>query len=647
MKKRPFGENLLEKNAVLDGTGGGISAPPAGGGKIRLKASGKKGGGGSLAKAPAIPARNEVSSEHQWNLKRIFPSDAAWRREFSAWSGEIDRFPPFRGALREKGRLAEFFRFETDFDRRSERLILYAYLKSVEDLNDPVYQGMKDEITAALARVGQAVSFVRPELLMAPKSVWDAWLSDKNLALWRRKLLELRRFKPHTLGTKEEKIVAMTAEMGQTASKAFRLLTDADLTFGTVKDETGTDRPLTHETFSVFLHSPDRSVRQNSFHRFYQTFADHKNSLAALLEGSVRRDIFYAKARNYSSAMEAALFSENIPMTVYDNLIDGVHRALPALHRYYDLRRRKMNLDNLHFYDTYVPILSDIRVRHSWDEAVGLIGEALSPLGPDYVRTLRRGLTAGRWADRYENAGKQSGAFSYGVYDTPPYIMTNFKPDLIESVFTLAHEGGHSMHSLLSARKQPYEYYDYVIFLAEIASTFNEQLLTERLLAGAKDRRFRAWVVNRQIDAIRATIFRQTMFSEFERIVHEKGEKGGILGIAPFREIYRGLLEKYFGPDFTLDADLELECLRIPHFYRAFYVYKYATGMSAAIALSRRVLHGGERERLDYFKMLEGGSSAPPLEILRSAGVDMEKPDAIDGAMTYFGELIDQLEELI
>ncbi len=591
-----------------------------------------------------LPSRDKVAPQDQWNLKKIFPSDAAWRRTFTAWRGKIDRYETFKGKLGTLDGLEAFLTFDSDFDRQSEKLLLYAYLKSVEDVTNSFYQGMKDEISMALAAAGQAASFARPEILAAPKSVWKERMASPRLARWHRVLSELLRMKPHSLSGKEERIIALSAEMGQTPSKAFRLLTDADFTFGTVKDENGVEKPLTHETFSLFLHSPDRAVRKKAFETFYKTFDGHKNSLAALLEGSVRGDIFHAKARNYESALDAALFAENIPARVYENLIQSIRRALPTLYRYYELRRKKMRLSKIHFYDTYVPIQSDVKIHYTWNEAVDLIGQALAPLGTEYVRTLQKGLTVGRWADRYENAGKQSGAFSYGGYDTLPYIMINYKPDLIESVFTMAHEGGHSMHSYLSAKRQTYEDYNYVIFLAEIASTFNEQLLAEHLIEHAKEKRLRLWLINRQIDAIRATIFRQTMFSEFEQRIHETAQRGEPLGIAPIRKIYRELLETYFGPAFTLDDDLELECLRIPHFYRGFYVYKYATGMSAAIALARRVRRGGEAERLDYFKMLEGGCSAPPLELLCRAGVDMLQPTAVDEAMRYFEELLDRFE---
>ena len=588
-----------------------------------------------------------MAPESTWNLRRVFKSDAEWERTYAEWSKMIDRFSAFRGKLGDVKALADFFTFETEFDRRSERLALYAYLKSVEDLTDTVRQERKDRLFSAFSRVGETFSFVQPELLALPQSVWKKMLADRRLSLWRRKLEELLRFKPHTLSAKEERLLAMSAEMGQTASKAFRMLTDADMTFGEMKDADGVKRPLTQESFTLFLHAPKRSVRREAFRRFYRQFDAHKNTLATALDGSIRRDVFMARARHYPSAQEAALFAENIPSSVYDQLIDSVHAALPSLYRYYELRRKAMKLGEIHFYDTYVPILSDITTRYTWGEAVEQVLDALSPLGPEYVATLRRGLTKDRWADRCENVGKQSGAFSYPSCDYSPFLMLNYKPEIIESVFTLAHEAGHSMHSYLSARKQPYEYYNYEIFLAEIASTFNEQLLSEHLIKTAKDERFRAWLINRQIDGIRATLFRQTMFSEFERDAHRAAEEGQPLTVDTFRTLYRSLLNQYFGPKFVIDDELELECLRIPHFYRAFYVYKYATGLSAAVALSRRVLNGGERERLDYFQMLEGGSSAPPLELLRRAGVDMEKPDAIQAATAHFDTLVSALADTL
>ncbi len=360
----------------------------------------------------------------------------------------------------------------------------------------------------------------------------------------------------------------------------------------------------------------------------------------------MQRDIYYARARNHPSALEASLFPDQIPASVYDNLVGSVHRHLPALHRYYDIRRRKMRLREIHHYDTYVPILSHLQTRHTWNQAVRVILKALTPLGSEYCRVLEKGIM-GRWCDRYENRGKQSGAFSCGSYDGWPYILTNYQPEVLEHVFTLAHEAGHSMHSHYSAGNQPYAYYDYVIFVAEVASTFNEMLLSRHLMQHARDDEHKVFLINRLIDAIRGTIFRQTMFAEFEKIIHQTAEAGEPLTVDRFQELYRGLLEQYFGPNFALDDELSLECFRIPHFYRAFYVYKYATGMSAAITLANRVLQGGRQERDDYLGFLSAGCSKDPLDLLRDAGVDMQQPHAVDAAMDHFDTLVDQLDELL
>ncbi len=335
-----------------------------------------------------------------------------------------------------------------------------------------------------------------------------------------------------------------------------------------------------------------------------------------------------------------------MPVAVYDNLIASVHRHLPALYRYYDVRRRKMGLDDIHHYDTYVPILADLQRRQTWDEAVETVLRSLEPLGRDYCGALKKGL-CGRWCDRYENRNKQSGAFSSGTFDGDPYILMNYQADVLDHVFTLAHEAGHSMHSLLSARRQPFAYYNYVIFVAEVASTFNEQLLSKYLLKNAAGDKERAFLINRQLDAMRATIFRQTMFAEFEKLAHQSAESGEPLTLERFREIYGGLLRLYFGPDFAIDDELSLECLRIPHFYRAFYVYKYATGMSAAISLAERVTSGGQSELVDYLNFLGGGCSKDPLDLLRDAGVDMEQPAAVDAALRQFGEMVEELDSLL
>ena len=418
------------------------------------------------------------------------------------------------------------------------------------------------------------------------------------------------------LSEKEERLLAMQGTFAGTASKAFRQLTDADLKFGMLKNGRGQEVGLSNASFITLLHDADPSVRKTTFHQYYRQYEAHANTLAATLSGSNERDVYSARVRNHATAVGAALFQDNVPIAVYDQLIAAVRANLPAVHRYYALRKRVLGLPEIHHYDTYVPLVPELERRHTWNEAVAAVIESLAPLGGDYCSRLEKGLL-GRWCDRYPNAGKQSGAFSSGTYDSDPYILMNFEEEVIEHVFTLAHEAGHSMHTRYSSEHQPYQYSGYTIFVAEVASTFNEQLLTRLLLSRATNPRERAAIIAREIDAIRATIVRQTMFAEFER----KSHAGEPLTLERIRGIYRELLDAYFGPDFAIDRELEIECLRIPHFYNAFYVYKYATGLSAAIALAKRVAEGGQADLDAYLGFLKGGSSKWPLDLLRDAGV--------------------------
>ena len=600
-----------------------------------------------MSKVKQLPPRGKVKTSDCWDLSTLFIDDEAWENAFSKWEKRIPRYGRFQGRLADDAKtLAECFKFDLDFDRAGERLGTYAFLKVTEDTADSKYQRMQGRYVGAASRAAQAGAFIRPEILSIPKAKIAEFLADKCMKPYRLIVERLVRYKPHTLGKKEEKLLAMQTEMSQAAGQIFGQLNDADLKFGTVKDETGQLLELSHASFSTLLHSPKRNVRKAAFEKYYQGFDGHKHTLAATLKGSMERDIYYARARNHAGSLQAALFPDRVPVAVYDNLIKTVRDGLPALHRYYDVRRRKMRLRDIHHYDTYVPILSDLQVTRNWDQAVELTIEALAPLGSEYCGVLEKGLR-GRWCDRYENLGKQSGAFSCGSFDADPFIMMNYQRDVLDHVFTLAHEAGHSMHSFFSAKTQPYQYYDYVIFVAEVASTFNEQLLHHYMMENARDARERAFLVNRQIDAIRGTIYRQTMFAEFEKITHQLAEEGEPLTVDRFRQVYRELLNAYFGPDFVIDDVLSLECFRIPHFYRAFYVYKYATGLSAAMALSDRVLNGGPAELEAYLTFLSGGCSQDPLNLLRDAGVDMEQPTAIETAMRQFNSLVDELDELV
>jgi oligoendopeptidase F len=598
-------------------------------------------------KVKQLPERRQIKQADTWDLSSLFPDDQAWEHEFQRYSQQIVEYDRFRGRLSESPAvLAECLALDCQLDRQSERLGTYAFLKTTEDQTNSHYQGLLARFQNVATRAGQAASYIRPEILAMAAAKLQSWLDSAELAPYRLMLQRIVRFKKHTLGRKEEELLAMQGEMAQSASKAFRQLHDADLKFGLVTNEKGERIELGNATLIQLLHSPKRSVRRTAFRQYYQQFQGHENTLAATLSGSILTDVYYAKARGYASSLAAALFPDNVPASVYDNLITAVHGQLPAVHRYFDLRRRKMKLKDIHHYDTYVPILSKVAVRRTWNEAVADVIKALAPLGTEYCQTLQQGLK-GRWCDRYPNRGKQSGAFSCGTFDGDPYILMNYKPEVLEDTFTLAHEAGHSMHSYYSARHQPFQYYNYTIFVAEVASTFNEQLLFRYLLQRARDDRQRAYLINREIDSIRATIVRQTMFAEFEKITHEMAEAGQPLTVQTFKDAYRSLLEKYFGPEFALDDELALECFRIPHFYRAFYVYKYATGLSAAIALSQRVLDGGQAELDQYLGFLQGGCSKDPLDLLRDAGVDMSQPEPVETALKHFDSLVQQLDDLL
>ena len=601
----------------------------------------------STATVTRLPKRSEVNPADTWDLTGLFTTDDDWETAFTQFEEKIAGYAKFKGTLANSAaELAACLDFDSQLDRLAEGLGSYAFLRSAEDQTNSQYQRMLGRFQNVATRAGEAASYIRPEILAIPDERRLLLLADPLLKLHRLSLERLARYKPFTLGEKEEQLLAMQGEMAGATAKIFRQLTDSDLKFGNVKNEHGEEIELSSSTFSQFLISSDRTVRKTAFHQFYEQFTAHENSLSAILAGSVQKDIYYARARGYDSALHSALYADNVPHTVYDSLISTVRKNLPTLYRYYDLRKRKMGLDEIHHYDTYVPILSDIEIEHSWEEAIAVVCESLAPLGTEYVAVLKNGLNQ-RWCDRYPNAGKQSGAFSAGSYDGDPYILMNFKPRVLNDVFTLAHEAGHSMHTYYSKQHQPFEYYNYTIFVAEVASTFNEQLLTRHLLANAKDDRLKAYLINNEIDGIRATIIRQTMFAEFEKVIHAMAESGEPLTVAALKTTYGKLLSDYFGPDFVIDAELPLECLRIPHFYRAFYVYKYATGLSAAIALSERVTAGGAVELADYLSFLRGGCSKYPLDLLRDAGVDLEQPAPVDIALKRFSELVDELDALL
>jgi len=594
----------------------------------------------------SIPVRQDIPQADTWDLSKLFADDAAWYDELEVYEKMAEKIPSFQGTLGKSAEsLADYLDFIRDFGILGERLYYYADLRQTEDEGSGAARSMTGKITMAAARAQAAGAWETPEILAIPEKDMEQFLLNPRMADYVIYLRRKLRFRPHTLSDREERIIALNAEAEGAVSDAFSVLTNVDFNFGEIDTPEG-KRPLSQSTWSVFMESPDRDLRRRAYEAFYGNFESHKTTLASLYSGSVKQDVIKARIRGFPSARAAALFPDNVDESVYDNLIATVGENLDALHRYYKLRKRALGVSQLRHYDVYAPLVKSVKIKTSWNEAVDHISAALAPLGDEYVSVLRGGLL-GRWADRYENKGKRSGAFSAGSFSGDPYILINYKEDSIRDVFTLAHEGGHSMHSWYSAKSNPFMHYSYTIFEAEVASTFNEELLFHHLEKNSSGKEMRLYLVNKRADELLATLYRQTMFAEFEHIAHKFEESGTPLTVELLRSEYRKLLEKYFGPEMAFEDVSDMEGLRIPHFYRAFYVYKYATGISASIALARRVLSGGSREREDYFAFLKSGGSRFPIESLRLAGVDMSDPEPVRSACRTFSGLVDELEKLL
>jgi oligoendopeptidase F len=536
--------------------------------------------------------------------------------------------------------------FEKTLELKLERLYHFASLQLAEDSANNEYLARIGQIQNLMTQIAEAGAFVVPEIQAIDDETFAKFVADPVLSEWRIKLHKIRRLRPHVLSEPEERILALGKVALSGYDDAFSQLTDVDMKFGVLTDETGREKALTQSSFGSFLVKRDPELRKRAFHQFYGEFQDHQYTLAAVLAYSAKADVFRARARQYESALEAELFPDDVPVSVYDGLIASVRANLKPLFRYFEVRRRVLDLAELHHYDTYVPLVPEVETRVTFDQAIEHVIAALAPLGEEYVDVLKEGLR-GRWCDRYETKGKRSGAFSSGSYGAPPFILMNYKDDVFADVYTLAHEAGHSMHTWFSQKSQRFQDYEYPIFLAEVASTFNEELLTHHLLEQTGDPKMRAYIINRQIDDLRGTLFRQTMFAEFEKIIHAIEESGDALTLDVFKSEYRKLLEIYFAENFALDPQLDLECLRIPHFYSAFYVYKYATGISAAVALSERVLCGESGSVDAYLNFLRSGGSKFPLDALKTAGVDMTTPAPIESALQLFERRLDELESLL
>ena len=588
-----------------------------------------------------IPLRSQVAENDKWDLSSLYPCDEAWETDLERLKKKIDEASKFKGTLgKSPANLLSAMKWLSDAFMLAEQVYVYASLKSSAESNDPENQRKIGIISQVYTNLVAAVSYMDPEILEI-KGI-NKWLEDKAFDDSRIYLKKILRQKEHTLSPKEEEILAKQSELQDTPRKAFGMLTNVDMDFGKIDGQ-----PLSQSTWSQFMINPDREIRRRAYEQFYGTYKAHEQTIASLYAGSVKQDIFNAQIRGFDSALDAALYRDDVPKSVYTGLIDAVHKAFPALHRYYALRKRILGLQELRHYDVYVPLVGSIKTHKTYDQAAEIVKAALKPLGEDYVKTIYKGITTDRWVDRYENKGKRSGAFSSGGFIGAPYILLNYKEDVLGDVFTLAHEGGHSMHSYYSKRNNPFLCYDYTIFEAEVASTFNEQLVAKYLTDNAESKDMKTYIVAKEIDDLIATLFRQTMFAEFELLCHTQQEQGQPLTVTTMRKTYRDLLQAYFGPEMVFEENSDLEGLRIPHFYNAYYVYKYATGISAAIALSERVLNGGKKELDDYLGFLKSGGSKFPIQTLKGAGVDMSTQKPVEAATKKFAGLLDQFEKLM
>lgn len=595
-----------------------------------------------------IPLRDEVPAKDKWDLSSIFKSDDEWEAALKTLPELTAKVSEYKGHLGDSSEsLLKALKAFEQAQLKMETVYHYASLIHEANEDDSSAADKNGRALMAYTQMQSELSFIDPELQAIDEAELRKWIAQPEFADYKIYIEKTLHFKKYILSEKEERILSLQMQTAETPSTAFSVLTNVDInkTFGTVTVD-GEEKPLTETTWSVFLHSQDRKVREEAYKKFYAKFEEHQNSIAALYAGSVNQDIFSVRARGYDSSLQQALYGNKVPLSVYTNLIDCIHKNLDTLHDYYALRKKVLGVKELRHWDVYVPLVNSVDSKTSYEESVEICRKALAPLGKEYTDRLCDGLLNG-WADRYENVGKRSGAFSSGCYIGAPYILLNYKDDVIRDVFTMAHEGGHSMHSWYSVHNNPFMSYDYTIFEAEVASTFNEELVFEYLLKNAESKEMKAYLLSMRADDILATLHRQTMFAEFELKAHQLVEEGTPLTAELLRKIYRELLELYFGPEMVFESNSDMEGLRIPHFYSAFYVYKYTTGISAALALAKRVTEGGDQEREDYFKFLKSGGSRYPIESLRVAGVDMESTAPVQAACDTFKKIVDELKQIL
>lgn len=593
----------------------------------------------------AYESREEIDSKYKWDLSSMFPSDEAFEAGLEELKAYCPKLLAFKGKISTSAQaLLEFLQLEDQMNLLLYKIINYAERKSDEDTRVAKYQAYVANATSAYTQVGEATSWFAAELLAIPaESVEKFYAEVPALEFYRRKLNKILNQREHTLSAEEEALLARAEELAVQPTNIFSMFDDADLTFDDAVDSEGKTHKLTSGSFVPLLMNGDRVLRESAFKQLYSRFGEFRNTSAAILTSQVKNLQFFSSSRKYASSLEAALAENEIPVEVYNNLIDAVHQNFPAFYKYVDLRKRIMGLDELHFWDVYTPLVDDVDMKFTYEEACDLIVKALAPMGEEYVNLVKKGLES-RWVDVYETPGKRSGAYSAGGKGMNPVMLLNFQGGL-DDVYTLIHEMGHSLHTYFSSHNQEITYSDYSIFVAEVASTCNEALLSHYLLEHETDPARHAYILNHFLEGFRGTIYRQCMFAEFERDISQMNADGVALNAEVLSERYGKLCAEYFGPGIELDEEIKLEWSRIPHFYYNFYVYQYCIGFSAAIALSQRILSEGEPAVKDYIGYLSGGCSKTPIELLRGAGVDMATPDPVNAALKYFGELVDQLEQ--
>lgn len=593
-----------------------------------------------------LPAREEINQEYCWKLEDIFDTDEVWRKEYQELQKGLELLRGFQGtAVRGPERLFTVLETLGNIEQRFERVYVYANQKYHQDTGNQKYQEMSGKAAALSVALSDAAAFLEPEILTLEDTRLEEWLEEyEPLRFYRRYLGEIMRRKPHVLSRELEGVLAKAKELGNSPQQIFMAFNNADIDFGTIQNEAGEETALTNGRYTSFMESENREVRRAAFQRLYQVYGKHKNMLAATFEANLKQARFFSSMRQYPSPLEEALDGGNIPAAVYTELIRAVHEKLPAMYRYVRLRKRLLGTEELHMYDVYTPLVKGAEKKYSFEDAKTLVKEGLAVLGEDYGKILEEGFQ-NRWIDVYENRGKRSGAYSWGAYGTHPYVLLNFSGNL-NSVFTLAHEMGHAIHSYYSDHAQPYIYAGYRIFVAEVASTVNEFLLISDLIRKADSRREKAYLVNYLLEQFRGTLYRQTMFAEFEKMAHERLAEEGSLSAGTLCSMYGELNRQYFGPDMVQDPEIDLEWARIPHFYTPFYVYQYATGFSAAIAIGRKILKG-EKDSVEHYKeFLRGGCSMDPIDLLKLCGVDMTEKKTVEEALEVFESCVRKLEEL-